>query len=330
MPLVSSTYTPPPLLSGGHVQTLFATLARSLDFAYDARERIDTPDGDFLDLDWARARKPHANGPASQQREAAIVTHGLEGSTARSYMRGMTQALVRHGWDVCAWNLRGCSGMPNRQVATYHSGKTEDLAHVVRHVQAAGYDRIVLVGFSLGGNLTLKYLAEHDAASHPVRRAVAFSTPVDLAAAADRISDPRNWHYTLYFLRALRATIRAKAKQHPNAVSTDPFRSIRTLRDFDDVYTAPLNGFRDAADYYAQASSKPLLPDVDVPALLVNAANDPFLPGACYPKQTAARHPHLTLEVPASGGHVGFVDFNDAHTYWSEQRAVAFLNGAPP
>ena len=326
MPHIPSSYTPPRLLTGGHVQTLFATMARRLPFSYNYRERIDTPDGDFLDLDWAKTAAPSPQG--TEAVEAAIITHGLEGSAEGSYMRGMAQALVGSGWDVCAWNLRGCSGAPNRNVATYHSGKTEDLATVIQHVHRSGYDRVVLVGFSLGGNLTLKYLAEHDAAQHPVRRAAVFSTPVDLAASADQISDPANWHYTLYFLRALRTTIRIKAQQHPDAVSTAPFRHIRTLRDFDDAYTAPLNGFRDAADYYAQASSKPHLGAIDVPTLLVNAANDPFLPDACYPTDRAADHPYLTLEVPDSGGHVGFVDFHPSGNYWSERRAAAFLAGS--
>ena len=325
MPVRSSHYQPPRLLTGGHVQTLFATLARRLSFRYNYRERIDTPDGDFLDLDWAKTAAPAPYG--TKRREAAIVTHGLEGSTERSYMRGMTHALVRTGWDVCAWNLRGCSGVPNRQVATYHSGKTEDLATVVRHVLKNGYDRVVLVGFSLGGNMTLKYLAERNAP--PVRRAAVFSVPVDLSAAADQISAPTNIHYTLYFLRALRATVRAKANQHPDAVRLAPLRQIRTLRDFDDMYTAPLNGFRDAAEYYKQASSIPHLHAITTPTLLVNAANDPFLPDACYPTDIAAGHPHLTLEIPSSGGHVGFVDFHPSGTYWSERRAAAFLADSP-
>ena len=324
MPVVSSTYSPPPLLSGGHRQTLYASLVRRVDFDYDRSERIDTPDGDFLDLDWATARttsRPQTNGG-----RVAVLTHGLEGSTDRRYMRGMTRALTRRGWDVCAWNLRGCSGELNRRVATYHSGKTDDLARVVDHVLDHGYDTAALVGFSLGGNLTLKYLGERGAdVDDRIWGAVAISVPVDLKASSHQIGRTSNWHYTQYFLRSLQDTIRQKAERHPTGVRTDALDHIRTLRDFDDAYTAPLNGFRDADTYYREASSKPLLSALSVPTLLINAANDPFLAPSCYPTAIAEGHPHLTLEVPSSGGHVGFVTFSDTGTYWSERRAASFL-----
>ena len=311
------------------MQTLFASMARTVDFDYDRRERIDTADDDFLDLDWAFAQ---SNGTAARQnRRVAVLTHGLEGSTQRAYMRGMARALVRRGWDVCAWNLRGCSGAMNRRVPTYHSGKTEDLARVVENTLARGYDTAALVGFSLGGNMTLKYLGEQGAdLDARIRRAATFSVPVDLAAGARQIGQITNWHYTQYFLRSLRETIRIKAEQHPDVVRREPLDEIRTLVDFDDAYTAPLNGFRNAADYYTRASSKPLLATIDRPTLLVNAANDPFLPDACYPHTVAEGHAHLTFEAPESGGHVGFVSFNDDGEYWSERRAAAFLQPASP
>ncbi len=319
--IASSTYTPPPLLSGGHTQTLFASLVRRVDFHYDGRERIDTPDDDFLDLDWATAR---TNGTSGTDR-VAILTHGLEGSADGTYMRGMARALVRRGWDVCAWNLRGCSGDMNRQAATYHSGKTEDLACVVNHVLDTGYASVALVGFSLGGNLTLKYLGERGAAvDDRVGGAAVFSAPVDLKRSSHQIGRRSNWHYTQYFLRTLREKIRQKAGQH-GEVTTDALRHVRTLRDFDDAYTAPLNGFRDADAYYRAASSKPLLSDLTVPTLLVNAANDPFLSETCYPRTAAEGHSAFTLEVPESGGHVGFVSFTEMGDYWSERRAASFL-----
>ena len=320
MPVRPSSYTAPPGLDGGHRQTLYASLLRRVDFEYDRRERLDTPDGDFLDLDWAGA------GPGSSER-VVILTHGLEGSAGRGYMRGMARAFVRRGWDACALNLRGCSGAPNRQVATYHSGKTDDLALVVDHVLARGYTSLSLVGFSLGGNLTLKYLGERGGAVDPrIRGAVALSAPVDLSASADRIDRWTNWHYVQYFLRSLRRKMRVKARQHPDRVSTRPLQKVRTLRGFDDAYTAPLHGFESATDYYRQASSRPLLSDLTVPTLLLNAANDPFLPPSCYPRTIARAHRPLTLEVPESGGHVGFVAFNDRGEYWSERRTTSFLS----
>ncbi|MFB6229642.1 MAG: YheT family hydrolase [Salinibacter sp.] len=325
MPIVSSSYSPPPFLSGGHTQTLYASLVRQVDFAYDHRERIETPDDDFLDLDWATASSPVPAGRDGARR-VAVLTHGLEGSARRGYTRGMARAFVRRGWDVCALNLRGCSGETNRQVATYHSGKTDDLALVVDHVLGRDYDSVALVGFSLGGNLTLKYLGERGSqVDDRIQAAVALSAPVDLDASAHQIDRWTNWHYTQYFLHSLRQKMRVKAEQHPNRVSTDRLRRIRSLRGFDDAYTAPLHGFRDADDYYRQASSKPVLSDVAVPALLLNAANDPFLADPCYPHSIAQAHAHLVLEVPESGGHVGFVSFNDAGEYWSERRAFSFL-----
>jgi hypothetical protein len=340
MPIRTPDYTPPAWLTSGHLQTLYATLVRRVDYAYDRRERIDTPDGDFLDLDWAMARDRTRQGRAKQDgatpdgaaQGVAVLSHGLEGSADRQYMRGMARALVRRGWNVCAWNLRGCSGTPNRQVRTYHSGATDDLDTVVQHLFAHyGYERVALVGFSLGGNLTLKYLGERGRqVDDRIRRAAAFSVPVDLAAGSRTIGRWSNWHYTQYFLRSLRAKVEAKAEQHPDRISTKPFRTISTLTDFDDAYTAPLNGFRDAADYYRQASSKPLLPHIAVPTLLVNAQDDPFLPPSCYPTEAARDHAHLTLEMPEHGGHVGFVTRGDDGEYWSEQRAAQFLGRSAP
>jgi len=320
VPVRLSNYTAPTGLNGGHRQTLYASLARRVDFAYDRRERITTPDDDFLDLDWATP-----NGTDSQR--VAILTHGLEGSANRKYMRGTARAFVRRGWAVCALNLRGCSGETNRQVATYHSGKTDDLALVVNHVLAQGYAPVVLVGFSLGGNLTLKYLGERGSElDDRIQGAAALSAPVDLSASADQIDRWSNWHYTQYFLHSLRQKMRVKARQHPDRVSTKRLRRIQTLRGFDDAYTAPLHGFDGADDYYRRASSKPLLSNITVPTLLLNAANDPFLPPSCYPHAIARSHDQLTLEVPESGGHVGFVSFNDEGEYWSEYRTLSFLS----
>lgn len=327
MPIHTSTYSPPPLLAGGHRQTLYSSLVRSVDFTYDESERLETPDGDFLDLDWALA--DGGSSTHNPKRKIAILSHGLEGNTHRQYMRGMAQALVRRGWDACAWNLRGCSGELNRQPASYHSGKTEDLECVVAHVLEQGYECVALVGFSLGGNLTLKYLGERGATvDNRICAAATFSVPVDLEGSSHRIGRLTNWHYTQYFLRSLRQKVRQKAMRHPETVSTKPLDHVHTLRDFDDAYTAPLNGYRDASEYYGAASCKTLLGDIEIPALLVNALDDPFLSETCYPTSVAREHPYLTLEVPESGGHVGFVSFNEAGEYWSERRAVSFLTAS--
>jgi hypothetical protein len=175
--------------------------------------------------------------------------------------------------------------------------------------------------------MTLKYLGERGSdVDDRIQRAVAISTPVDLEAASRRISERTNWHYTQYFLRSLRETVLKKAERHPDRVDASILRDVRSLTDFDDAFTAPLNGFRDARDYYQQSSSGPLLRDIQIPTLLLNAGNDPFLPSACYPFGVARDHPNLYFEVPEHGGHVGFVTFEPDGAYYSEIRAADFLS----
>lgn len=315
MPLFSgSTYVPPPLLRGPHCQTIYAGRFRRVAGPRYDRIRLDTPDDDFLDVDRALVGASRV----------AVLSHGLEGNSGRGYVRGMARALNAAGWDVLAWNYRTCGGTLNRRLRAYHSGATDDLDVVVRYALAQGYRTLALVGFSLGGNLTLKYVGERGAGlPGAVAAAVAFSTPCDLAAGAAELAKPKNRLYRWAFLRSLRAKARLKAARHPGCVDVRRLAEVRTLYDFDDGFTAPIHGFRDADDYYRRCSALRFLDGIRIPTLLVNAADDPFLAGACYPVAVARRHRYLTLEVPAHGGHVGFVRFGP--TYWSEARAVAFL-----
>jgi predicted alpha/beta-fold hydrolase len=318
MPILPTpAYQPPPPFTNGHVQTIYAALFRRVEGVAYGRERIDTHDGDFLDLDWSRCGA----------RRLAILSHGLEGNSGRSYVRGMTRALNRRGWDVLAWNYRGCSGQPNRTLRSYHSGATDDLDVVVRHALApAHYGILALVGFSLGGNLTLKYLGERAGALDArIRGAVVFSVPCDLAAGATHLARHANRLYLWTFLRSLRAKIRAKADLFPGQLDVDGLRLVRTLYDFDDRYTAPLHGFAGAEDYWRRSSSRPFLSAIDRPTLLVSAADDPFLPPACYPEAEARASPALHLEIPRHGGHVGFVEQAKSGIYWSEARTADFL-----
>jgi predicted alpha/beta-fold hydrolase len=319
MPLISkSTYRAPPLFSNPDVQTIFPSLCRKLKGIRYRRERIFTPDGDFLDLDWSEVGASRL----------VIISHGLEGDSRRSYVLGMVRAFNRGGWDALAWNMRGCSGEPNKLRRFYHSGATEDLEAVVAHVRqrAPRYRSLGLVGFSLGGNLTLKYLGEQGEAVDPlIAGAVAFSVPCDLASSAREMTKWRNRIYLTRFLRLLHGKIRAKMKLMPGRITDDGYHRVKTFKDFDDRYTAPLHGFADAEDYWRRASSKGFLPAIVVPVLLVNAEDDPFLGKECYPIAEAVQGPSLYLEIPASGGHVGFVTFAKAGDYWSETRATEFL-----
>ena len=317
MPIVRSTFSPPHWLRNGHVQTILpVVLRRQIAVAFEA-EILELPDGDFLELAWRRARRERL----------AILQHGLESNTEAGYIRGTTQALERAGWDVLAWSFRGCGAGPNRLLRSYHSGETGDLAAVVEHA-AAGYGEVALVGFSLGGNVTLKYLGEGRV--HPsVRAGVAVSTPTDLAASAALLdSRVSNRIYRQRFLATLIRKMELKGRHFPGELEVAGIRRIRTFYEFDDRYTAPIHGFRDVADYYARASSRPFLPAIEVPTLLLNARNDPMLADECFPTAEAGAHPWLHLEAPESGGHVGFLDFRRGLEPWTERRIVSFLKEA--
>ncbi len=310
-------YKPPVPFRNGHLNTIFPTLFRKVqEVTYD-RERITTPDGDFLDIDWSR------NGSS----RLALVIHGLEGDSRRAYVKGMVRVLNRSGWDVAALNLRGCSGEPNRKVRFYHSGATEDVETVVEHLVEEPYTELSLIGFSLGGNLVLKYLGERgESAPRTISGAVAISVPLDLLGCADELERPGNFVYRWRFLSHLWQKVRTKAAMHPGEIDTEAFRRIRTLRDFDDYYTAPIHGFDGANDYYRRCSSKAVLPDIARPTLILNAQDDPFLSATCYPVDIARRHPLIELITPRFGGHVGFVQRDGRGHYWSEEIAALFLS----
>lgn len=320
--LADSDYRPPFILWNGHIQTVYPVLFRPMPAIRPARERIATADGDVLDLDWHRAEGPR---PA----RLAVISHGLEGHARKKYVAGMARVLAAHGWDVLAWNFRGCGDGPNNLLRSYHSGDTDDLHAVLAHGLARrGYALAVLVGFSVGGNQVLKYLGE-DPARVPaaVAGAVALSVPCDLAGCSRVMARRCNRLYMEYFLRSLRAKARQKNAMFGGALDLGGLDAMTTFDEFDERVTAPLNGFAGAADYYRRASSLPHLAAIRLPTLLVNAADDPFLSPSCYPVDVAAASRHLTLEIPKSGGHVGFVERSAVNQYWSERRVARFLDG---
>lgn len=322
MPIISpSQYHPPLFYGNGHLQTILPALLRRVDGVHYRRERIDTPDGDFLDLDWSQVGA----------RRLVVLSHGLEGSADRSYIRGMARALNDHGWDVLAWNYRGCSGEPNRTLRFYHSGATDDLDLVIQHLLARDqWDEIALIGFSLGGNLTLKYMGEYEGSlDRRITRAVAFSVPCDLRSSAFKLARPANALYMRRFIRTLTAKVREKMIRMPGELEDRGLATMRTFLEFDDRYTAPLHGFRDAEDYWARSSSRRYLDAIRRPTLLVNAANDPFLAPECFPLREAERSRYLYLEIPGTGGHVGFPPRTPGY-YWMEERALRFLSDDPP
>ncbi|HYC84256.1 MAG TPA: alpha/beta fold hydrolase [Chryseosolibacter sp.] len=306
-------YLPPFFLFNAHLETIYPALFRRVNISSYSRERITTCDNDFLDLDWLKGNS----------RKLVIIQHGLEGNSSRAYVKGMAKAFFDAGFDILAWNYRGCSEEMNRLLRFYHSGATEDLQCVIDH-GAAHYDEVYLIGFSLGGNLTLKYLGEGQT-NPKVKKAVVFSVPVELESSCRQISLPSNRIYSLRFLSSLKKKVSVKAATMP-ALDAKHLRRINTILDFDDIYTAPLHGFSNAIQYYARCSAVNFLDGIKVPALIVNTKNDPFLSDKCFPIHQLKSHPCVRLEIPARGGHVGFAQFNKSGIYWSEERALKWIS----
>lgn len=315
VPVIRSSYRPPWFLRNGHLQTIYPILFRPRPKVSYDRERLETPDEDFFDLDWSRVGS----------NRVALICHGLEGCSVGIHELGMVTALNASRWDAVVLNFRGCSGELNRTLRFYHSGETGDLRFAISHIVRA-YPEVALIGFSLGGNVILTYLGQDAGSVAPaVRCAAVFSVPCDLAASARKLERLPNRIYLRRFLKTLRAKVIRKAPQFPNELDITGIERIRTFRAFDDRYTAPIHGFRDAGDYWRRCSSGRYAADIRVPTLLVNARNDPFLPKACFPVARAEANPHLFLEMPTHGGHNGFVALNEENRYWSESRALKFL-----
>jgi uncharacterized protein len=316
MPLVNSLYQSPRHLFNGHIETVIPSIFRRISLATYERERLELPDGDFLDLDWMK----------SGSDKLVIISHGLEGSSERHYSKGMAYHFSQHGWDSLAWNCRSCSGEMNRLPRFYHHGDTLDVKTVVDHAVAHKYRKIALVGLSMGGGMALKYLGEF-AGDLPaaVMGAAVFSVPCHLGASAAELDKSSKSFYRNRFLHKLDKKIKAKSKLFPDVISHEGFSDIKTFEDFDNRYTAPLHGFENAKDFYAKAACEPYLYSITLPTLIVNAANDPFLPEECYPKKIAQQHPYVHLEIPSTGGHVGF-SLTLSKVNWMETRALDFLS----
>ena len=299
------------------MSTVFSGLARTVNGLEQIRERIELPDGDFIDVDWSYAEQ--------RSKKVIILLHGLEGHAQRPYITGTAKLFNENGVDACAVNFRGCSGEPNRLFRSYHSGATEDLGSVISHIlEKNQHKEIYVKGISLGANMALKYVGERDDLPKELKGIIAVSSPCYLKGSCDALMHLKNRHYAIRFLAHLKTKLKPKLKQFPEDISTADFNAIKTLVDFDDVYTSKAHGFRDALDYYEQASSLQYLSNISIPALIINALNDSFLSAECYPVREAKQNPNLHLEMPKYGGHVGFID--KGNVYYNEQRALDFVN----
>lgn len=319
MPLLPTpSFQPPFWMLNGHWETIWPSLFRRVKFQYSTRERLELADGDFVDLDWKLSPQP--------TKDLVIITHGLEGDASRHYVTGMANLFVRQGFDALGWNCRSCSGEINRLPRFYHHGDAGDLRTVIEHaITGKQYQRIVLVGFSMGGSLTLRVLSENPAwVPAEVKGAVAFSVPCDLHSGVLQLMKPGNQFYTRRFLRKLGKKIKIKSARFPTIINDHQYHRISNFIEFDNRYTAPLHGYADAIDFYRKASVKPLLHQLQVPALLVQAANDPFLAPECFCEDLAKDHAYLHLEITERGGHCGFLQAGSEDT-WAEKRALEFV-----
>lgn len=318
MPIVPTQYKSPGVFRNGHFATIYSAKLRRVFGVEQSRERIDLQDGDFIDIDWSFAQgKKHSD-------KVCVLLHGLEGNAQRPYMLGQAKILNENGYDCAAINFRGCSGEVNLAYASYNSGSTGDLDEILKFFNIKKtYTEYYLCGFSLGANQILKYLGEGRTLPKQLKAAAAISVPIHLHGSLKSLNARQNWVYRWSFVKDLRKKYRDKINDHPDIMSESDLKKIRSLQLFDELYTAPSNGFRDAMDYYTKSSSLQFLKNINVPTYVLNAKNDSFLDAACYPVEDARKNKNLFLEMPDYGGHVAF--YLRGNTYYSEQRTLQFF-----
>ncbi len=295
MPILNIDYKPRLLFRNGHVHTIYPALFAKPEIVAWQRQRLLLPDGDFLDLDWKK----------QGSKRLVVLGHGLEGSSNSSYILSATRLFALNGFDVLAWNHRSCSGELNRLPRFYHHGVSEDLHQVL--AQTGEYNEVHCVGYSLGGNVLLKYLGEDWTKPQNLKSAIAVSSPIDLPSCVIEIHRRKNKLYHNVFLKTLKEKVTQKAAIMPDALSAKVLENVKTLTDFDTFFTAPLHGFLSADDYYHRASSKPLLDKISVPTLLLQAKDDPMLSEKCFPTEIAKNSNAVFLLVTEYGGHVAFM-----------------------
>ncbi len=313
MPKVDSLYKVKWWLRSMHISTIWASQFRKKPKLVLVRKRVELDDGDFIDIDESR----HGN------KRAVLLLHGLEGSSKSRYMQNMASTFINDKWDAILMNHRSCSGEDNRLYSCYHSGKSDDLNRILNHINNAyNYESIVTIGFSLGGNVSLKYLGESWLKPDNLKACISISPPIDLEACGVALNSRKNWVYARTFLSTMRKKLEAKLTKFPDKDSGQLER-VKTLYDFDNEYTGPAHNFGDAQGYYDNCSSKPFIKNITLPTLILLAKNDSFMQSSCYPYDIVATLKNVYLETPEYGGHVGFVQKG---TYYQEERALSFVH----
>lgn len=307
---------PPLLLKNGLVETLYTATRRKVRPIPYLRERITTPDDDFLDLDWHRD---------SGNTSLAILVHGLEGDSQRHYIRSLGHNFIRSSCDILAWNARSCSGEMNRNFKMYSHADIDDLSYVVENiVLPLDYERIFLVGVSMGGNMVLKMAGSTlNAMPHSERfKTVAISTPLHLESSANALDKPSNWMIKRKFYKRLSKKIKLKAQSYPRKLDISLLKKVKKWRDFDEYFSAPLGGFHSAYEFYESGSGLNYLSTIRTPCLIINAANDPILEKPSYMIKDI-HNPHIQYEISSRGGHVGFNIQGEIWNYF-DKRCLEF------
>lgn len=296
MPLIKSTYRAPVFLPGGTLQTVIPGRKPRKQIVYE-RETLELPDGDFLDLDWIR------NG----SERLIILTHGLEGSSKSQYVSDTVNQMDHEKFDLLAWNCRSCSGRMNRLPKLYHHGEIEDISEVVRHVLSLDrYRSIHLAGFSMGGNITIKFLARKKELARHISSSAVISTPFDLESSSATLDKPKNYLLRKYFMKNLYVKLGAKEAQFPGSFPMEKFHDVKTWNEFDRLFVAPFVGFDSVDVFYREASANTFILDVESPVFIINAKNDPVLTRSCHPIEPARSKSHIHFELSRTGGHVYF------------------------
>ncbi|WP_111708416.1 YheT family hydrolase [Lutibacter citreus] len=318
MPLINSNYNPPLYFRNSHLNTIHKTLFNNQTISYN-RKRIFTNDNDFLDLDFS----------INNSNTLVVAMHGLEGSSKSKYIISVVNFLNSKNIDCVAVNLRGCSGEANNNAYSYNSGKTDDVNHIINYIlENFNYTNIVLLGYSMGGNITLKYMGETASIPKEIKTAIAISTPCDLEGSSNSLSKWNNKIYLKRFMRTLKENALLKLNKFPESgLNRDAILNSENFNDFDNVVTAPLFGYKNAKDYWTQCSSKQFLNSISKPTLLLNALDDSFLSESCFPFEEAKNNNNLNFEVSKYGGHVGFnTSIFGKDLFWSENRILEFIN----
>ena len=315
MPIVLKSKYKPLYLLNKHLNTIIPSLFRKVNVVYQ-RERVITPDNDFIDLDFS------SNG----NKKVVLVLHGLEGSAKSSNVKGIVEICNLNNYDAVVLNSRGCSGEQNKLITAYHSGKTDDIDLAICHL-IKRYEAVSIIGLSLGGNALLKYLGEDYASINYIKKSVAISVPCDLKSSAIQMAKNSNSIYMKRFLKTLKNKVFEKCEMHKgHSFDLIKIRNAKNFADFDNEYTAPVHGYKNAEIYWKLNSSKPFLNKITTPTLLISALDDPFLTSNCFPYQIAKESDCLFLETPAKGGHVGFLSKTGINgIYWHEKRAMEFI-----